>query len=139
MVARSVGNRRWLTASTVTIAQASAVVTAHTPPTAASELDRLVAEGRLARPPRRILPEPSELGERLAAVMEVIYLVFNEGYAATAGDAWIRRELCAEAIRIPIAADQPSLNLAHAAQILTYELFTVALEHRSNARWRARP
>jgi tRNA (cytidine32/uridine32-2'-O)-methyltransferase len=41
------------------------------------------------------------------------------------------RALCAEAIRIPIAADQPSLNLAHAAQILAYELFTVALEHRS--------
>ena len=41
------------------------------------------------------------------------------------------RALCAEAIRIPIAADQPSLNLAHAAQILAYELFTVGLEHRS--------
>ena len=43
------------------------------------------------------------------------------------------RALCAEAIRIPIAADQPSLNLAHAAQILAYELFTVGLEHRSAA------
>jgi tRNA/rRNA methyltransferase len=42
------------------------------------------------------------------------------------------RALCAEAIRIPIAADQPSLNLAQAAQILAYELFTVALEHRSS-------
>lgn len=41
------------------------------------------------------------------------------------------RALCAEAVRIPIAAAQPSLNLAHAAQILAYELFTVALEHRS--------
>jgi len=41
------------------------------------------------------------------------------------------RALCAEAIRIPIAADQPSLNLAHAAQILAYELFSVGLEHRS--------
>jgi len=43
------------------------------------------------------------------------------------------RALCAEAIRIPIAADQPSLNLAQAAQILAYELFTVGLEHRSAA------
>ncbi len=42
------------------------------------------------------------------------------------------RALCAEAIRIPIAADQPSLNLAQAAQILAYELFTVGLEHRSS-------
>jgi tRNA (cytidine32/uridine32-2'-O)-methyltransferase len=47
------------------------------------------------------------------------------------------RALCAEAIRIPIAADQPSLNLAHAAQILAYELFTVALEHRSSLNARA--
>jgi tRNA (cytidine32/uridine32-2'-O)-methyltransferase len=48
------------------------------------------------------------------------------------------RALCAEAIRIPIAADQPSLNLAHAAQILAYELFTVGLEHRSAASSQAR-
>jgi TrmH family RNA methyltransferase len=41
--------------------------------------------------------------------------------------------LCAEAIRIPIAAEQPSLNLAQAAQILAYELFTVGLEHRSKS------
>ncbi len=40
--------------------------------------------------------------------------------------------LCAEAIRIPIAADQPSLNLAQAAQILAYELFMVGLERRSS-------
>ena len=39
--------------------------------------------------------------------------------------------LCAETVRIPIAADQPSLNLAQAAQILAYELFTVGLERRS--------
>jgi TrmH family RNA methyltransferase len=43
------------------------------------------------------------------------------------------RALCAEAIRIPIAADQPSLNLAQAAQILAYELFTVGLEHRASS------
>lgn len=48
------------------------------------------------------------------------------------------RALCAEAIRIPIAADQPSLNLAQAAQILSYELFTVGLEHRSAAGQEAR-
>lgn len=42
----------------------------------------------------------SELPERLEAVMSVIYLVFNEGYAASRGDALVRRELCAEAIRL---------------------------------------
>jgi tRNA/rRNA methyltransferase len=39
--------------------------------------------------------------------------------------------LCAEAIRIPMAADQPSINLAQAAQILAYELFVVGLERRT--------
>src|SRR5204863_6968986 len=46
------------------------------------------------------VPEASQLPERTEAVMSVIYLVFNEGYAATAGDAWIRRDLTAEAIRL---------------------------------------
>jgi RNA polymerase sigma-70 factor (ECF subfamily) len=46
------------------------------------------------------VPEPGELPERLDAVMEVVYLIFNEGYAATAGDAWVRRDLCNEAIRL---------------------------------------
>jgi TrmH family RNA methyltransferase len=41
--------------------------------------------------------------------------------------------LCTQAIRIPMAAEQPSLNLAQSAQILAYELFTVGLEHRSHA------
>jgi TrmH family RNA methyltransferase len=41
--------------------------------------------------------------------------------------------LCAQAIRIPIAAEQPSLNLAQAAQIVAYELFTVGLEQRSRS------
>jgi tRNA/rRNA methyltransferase len=57
----------------------------------------------------------------------IAFVLGNEKTGLSAED----RALCAEAIRIPIAADQPSLNLAHAAQILAYELFTVALEHRS--------
>jgi RNA polymerase sigma-70 factor (ECF subfamily) len=46
------------------------------------------------------VPPDDILGERLAGVMVVIYLVFNEGYAASFGEALVRRELCAEAIRL---------------------------------------
>jgi RNA polymerase sigma factor (sigma-70 family) len=46
------------------------------------------------------LPGPSERPARLAAVREVIYLVFNEGYSATSGDSWMRTDLCAEALRL---------------------------------------
>ncbi|HEX6754480.1 MAG TPA: sigma-70 family RNA polymerase sigma factor [Mycobacteriales bacterium] len=46
------------------------------------------------------LPAPDELEPRLAAVLHVAYLVFNEGYAATAGADWTRPELCAEALRL---------------------------------------
>jgi RNA polymerase sigma factor (sigma-70 family) len=46
------------------------------------------------------VPRGAELGERLASVLEVIYLIFNEGYSATAGDDWIRPQLCEEALRL---------------------------------------
>src|ERR1700738_4764582 len=46
------------------------------------------------------LPGPTERPARLDAVREVIYLVFNEGYAATSGERWIRNELCDEALRL---------------------------------------
>jgi RNA polymerase sigma factor (sigma-70 family) len=46
------------------------------------------------------LPRKSELAPRLASVLEVIYLVFNEGYSATAGDDWMRPALCEEALRL---------------------------------------
>jgi RNA polymerase sigma-70 factor (ECF subfamily) len=63
---------------------------------------------RLVRAKRKIrdagipyqVPETTEMGERLDAVLSVIYLVFNEGYAATRGDSIIRADLCAEAIRL---------------------------------------
>jgi RNA polymerase sigma factor (sigma-70 family) len=46
------------------------------------------------------VPRKAELGERLDAVLEAIYLVFNEGYAATAGEDWMRPALCEEALRL---------------------------------------
>ncbi len=46
------------------------------------------------------LPRGDGLRERLAAVLEVVYLIFNEGYAATAGDDWTRPALCDEALRL---------------------------------------
>ncbi len=46
------------------------------------------------------LPHGEALGERLAAVLEVVYLIFNEGYTATSGDHWMRPELCNEALRL---------------------------------------
>jgi RNA polymerase sigma factor (sigma-70 family) len=46
------------------------------------------------------LPPPATAAERLASVLEVIYLIFNEGYSATAGDDWMRPALCDEALRL---------------------------------------
>jgi RNA polymerase sigma factor (sigma-70 family) len=46
------------------------------------------------------VPGRDELADRLAAVLEVVYLVFNEGYAATAGEHWTRPALCADALRL---------------------------------------
>ena len=61
------------------------------------------------------LPPPAEAADRLASVLEVIYLIFNEGYAATAGDDWMRPGLCNEALRLgrtlaTLASEEPEVH-----------------------------
>jgi RNA polymerase sigma-70 factor, ECF subfamily len=68
-------------------------------PTLAQRLVRAQQKIRNAEIPYRI-PPAEELASRVEAVMLVVYLVFNEGYSASSGEAVIRRELCAEAIRL---------------------------------------
>ncbi len=80
-------------------------------PTLAQRLVRAKRKIRDARIPYRV-PPPEVLPERLEGVLRVLYLIFNEGYAASSGDALIRRELCAEAIRlarvvVSLLPDQP--------------------------------
>ena len=61
------------------------------------------------------VPRGAELEQRLASVLAVIYLIFNEGYSATAGDDWMRPQLCEEALRLcrilaALAPDEPEVH-----------------------------
>ena len=72
---------------------------------------RTLAEARIAFED----PSREELAERLSSVLEVIYLIFNEGYSATAGDDWLRPALCEEALRLGrilagLAPEEPEVH-----------------------------
>jgi RNA polymerase sigma-70 factor (ECF subfamily) len=68
-------------------------------PTIAQRIVRAKRALAEARVPFEV-PRGPERAERLASVLEVIYLIFNEGYAATAGDDWLRPALCEDALRL---------------------------------------
>jgi predicted RNA polymerase sigma factor len=68
-------------------------------PTIAQRIVRAKKTLRDAKVPFEV-PRGAELAERLSSVLEVIYLIFNEGYSATAGDDWVRPGLCEDALRL---------------------------------------
>ena len=96
--------------STEQIARAFLVPT----PTMAARVTRAKKALGEAKVPFEV-PTGAELEVRLASVLEVVYLIFNEGYAATSGDSWTRTELCEEAMRLGrmLAALAPAEPEAH--------------------------
>ncbi|MDD9270493.1 RNA polymerase sigma factor [Paenibacillus sp. GCM10023248] len=83
-------------------------------PTVAQRIVRAKRTLTAARVPFE-LPPKNELAARLSSVLEVIYLMFNEGYAATSGASWIRPVLCHEALRLgrilaEIAPEEPEVH-----------------------------
>ena len=116
--------------------------------TLAQRLVRAKRKIRDARIPYRIPPDHL-LPERLGAVLGVIYLVFNEGYSATAGDRLVRRDLCSEAIRlgrllVELMPDEPeavgllALMLLHDSRRdtrVSTDGAPVLLEDQDRSRW----
>lgn len=83
-------------------------------PTIAQRIVRAKRTLAAARVPFEV-PRAHELGNRLASVLEIVYLIFNEGYSATAGNDWLRPGLCEEALRLgrilaELAPNEPEVH-----------------------------
>jgi RNA polymerase sigma-70 factor (ECF subfamily) len=117
------------------------------PPTLAQRIVRAKAKIRDARIPYQV-PEGPELPDRLDAVLRVIYLVFNEGYAASSGASLMRHDLSAEAIRLgrllfdllpePEAAGLLALMLLHESRRAARTSESgelILLEDQDRSRW----
>jgi len=83
-------------------------------PTMAARITRAKKALTAAKVPFEV-PVGAELTPRFASVLEVVYLIFNEGYAATSGESWYRAELCDEAMRLgrmlsALAPDEPEAH-----------------------------
>jgi len=112
--------------STAEVAHAFLVAEA----TMAQRLSRAKAKIRAAQIPFRIPPDEA-LPERLEAVLDVVYLIFNEGYAASAGDTHVRRSLCAEALRL---AGVLAELMPGEAEVLGLQALLLAHDARRDAR-----
>jgi RNA polymerase sigma factor (sigma-70 family) len=104
-----------------------------TEPTVAQRIVRAKRTLAEAQVPFEV-PRGEELQARLATVLQVIYLIFNEGYSATAGDDWMRPALCEEALRLArmLTALAPTLREAHGLAALL-ELQASRLRARADA------
>jgi RNA polymerase sigma-70 factor, ECF subfamily len=91
----------------------------------AAVAQRLVRAKRLLRERRIAFELPARgLGARIGSALETMYLMFNEGYAATAGDDLVRSDLCGEAVRLAtILADHPATSLPEVHALLALMLF----------------
>src|SRR5262249_4702422 len=100
-----------------------------TPPTLAQRIVRAKAKIREARIPYQV-PSPAELPERLDAVLQVVYLVFNEGYSASSGASLTRSDLSSEAIRL----GRLLLELLPEPEVMGLLALMLLQESRRNAR-----